>query len=477
MTFWKRIKNFIFGKGEQALVMPDALVFNSINTDEILRQQDLINKATLNGQNNLPPSAATQLDSIEDAIQEEVMNIVRPVLQNYDSQQRAYKDRQISLHPSTIVNRLHSEASELVLQLKLKVNQATNELYLVKDALTNIERDWANFKKEWNVVTDPIIKFSFFTKCVFLAVLIALESFLNASLIGPYASGGWLEGLGIAIIFPVVTLIGCAYPAGVSLRRFYRPGKLIIRILFLSNALVFVIPALLSNLLLAYIRQFITEDGEWEAGYTIWLNLFSGEFTSVGLVSFLLFVFSTILFIVAVMDVYKMDHPVSGLLNKFEERNRQHHKYQSTLNEIHGEILNLRQLATQKIGGSHTLFNACQKEYSHVVNEQVGLWNKLQGYIQHVETVMNRLINVYRETNRKNRTFDVPQYFNDRWNFTPIDYKVPIVTSDTETYLKAMTDAQQEIKSIQASLIEEFARIPDITSNIESIILEAKKLS
>jgi len=477
MAVWKRIKNFIFGSGEQALVVPDALVFNSINTDEILRQLDIINKATLNGQNNQPSSLGKQLDSVEDAIHEEVMNVVRPMLQNYDSQQRAYKERQISLHPSTIVNKFHSEASELVLQLKLKVNQATNELYLVRDALTNIERDWTNFKEKWNVSTDPVVKFSFMAKCLLLGALIVGESFLNASLIGPYASGGWLEGLGIAIIFPVVTLIGCAYPAGVFLRMFYRPGKFFIRILYLIVALISVIPALLSNLLLAYIRQFITEDGEWEAGYTIWLNLFSGEFSPIGLVSFLLFVFSTVLFVIAVIDIYRMDHPVPGLLNKFQERNNQHQKYQKKLNKIHEEILELRQLATQKIGGSHTLFNACQMEYSRVVNEQVGLWNKLQGYIQHVEVVMNRLFGIYRETNRKNRTSDDPQYFKDRWTFPLVDYKNAIVTSDTEAYLKAMAGAQEEIKSIQASLTEEFAKIPEITSNIDSIILEAKKQS
>lgn len=477
MAVWKRIKNFIFGNGEQALVMPDTLVFNAINTDEIQRQLDIVNKAELNGQNNQPSSASTQLDSVENTIQEELMNIVRPVLQNYDSQQRTYSERKITLHPSSIVNRFHSEASELILQLNLKVNQAKNELYLVKDALTSIERDWTNFKAKWNVSTDPVVKLSFKMKCFLLAVLIIFESFLNASLIGPYASGGWLEGLAIAIIFPVVTLIGCAGPAGWLLRMFYRPGKFFIRIFFLIGALIFVIPALLSNLLLAYIRQFITEDSEWEAGYSVWLNLFSGEFTSIGLVSFLLFVFSTILFIIAVIDIYKMDHPVPGLLNKFEERNNQHKKYQATLNDIHDEILNLRKLATQKIGGSHTLFDACQKEYSHVVNEQAGLWNKLQGYIQYVEVVMNRLFSIYRETNRKNRSTDAPQYFNDRWVFPHIHYKTQIVTSDNETYLKAMIDAQQEIKTIQASLTEEFAKIPDITSNIDSIILEAKKQS
>lgn len=477
MTFWKKIKNFILGKGEQELVIPDALVFNAINTDEILRKLDVINKATLNGQNNLPPSASTQLDSVEDAIQEEVMNIVRPVLQNYDSQQRAYKERQISLHPSTIVNRFHSEASELILQLKLKINQATNELYLVKDALTSIERDWANFKKEMNVSTDPVVKFSFKQKILFLVALIFVESLINAFMLGELLENGVAQGFAVAIIFPIVTLLFCGSVAGILLRKFYRRKNLFISILYLLGIIIFSVPALLFNLLLAYIRQFMDGNGEWDEGFSAWLDLFSGVIAPLGLSSFLIFVLSTVFFIFAVIDIYKMDHPVPRLLNKFEERNRQHQKYQSTLNEIHAEILNLRQLATQKIGGSHTLFNACQKEYSHVVNEQVGLWNKLQGYIQHVETVMNRIFNVYRETNRKNRISDAPQYFNDRWSFTPIDYKIPIITSDTETYLKAMTDAQQEIKSIQASLTEEFARIPDITSNIDSIILEAKKLS
>lgn len=477
MNLWKRIKNFIFSNGKQALVIPDALVFNTINTDEMVRQLELINKAKLNGQNNQPSSTSLQQDSVENAIHEEIMNIVRPVLQNYTSQQSAYRDRQISLHPTAIAGKFRAEASQLILQLQLKISQAKSDLYLVKDALTNVERDWTHFKSEWKVSADPIVKFNFTAKCILLGVLIVAEAILNATLIGPHASGGLLEGFGIALIFPIVTLIGCAFVVGTFIRKFNRPGSLFVRTLYLIGTFIFVIPALLTNFLLAYIRQFIDSDGELEVGYTIWLKLFTGEITNLGLVSSLLFTVSTIFFVIAVYDIYKMDHPVPGLLDKFKERNNQHAKYRSKLKGVHDEILNLSSVATEKIGGSHTLFNACQRESANVLNAQIDLWNKLQGYIDHVEVVMNQLLGIYRETNRSFRNTDVPTYFNNRWSFSQFSYRTPIVNSDDASYRQSMIDAQAEINSTQGELSDAFAIIPEIISNIDSIILEARSRS
>jgi hypothetical protein len=215
-------------------------------------------------------------------------------------------------------------------------------------------------------------------------------------------------------------------------------------------------------------------DGEWSSGMAFWLSTLTGNFQSLSSASFLLFLFSTALFVLAVIDVYKMDHPVPGLLDKLKDRNDRHKEYRNKLKQAHQEIIALQKDASIDFRGVYDMLNSWQIEYNNIQDHQIKLWQKLQGYIAHIEKVSNAVLKEYREVNSKSRTSPAPAYFKEDWEFPLVDYKLTIVTEANGNYLEKLSKALHEIELVQKSLNDVFGEIPNILKGIDSLLYEVK---
>lgn len=474
MNLIDKIKNSLSEGAPTPLVLPDAMVFSALDISAISKRLKISDKAVENGQNNLPPSNAELIDSVEESIQNTVLNEIRPNLQNYDSQQLAYKNRLASLDPFGLASRYRGEIELQKTQLKIKIDQESGNLFLVKEALVQIEEDWKSFKSEWGVKTDPKVGFTLRAKWLFLILMIFAETIMNGFLIGPYVSGGPMEGFTIAVIFPFLTLLFFAYPAGLLLRILFRPKRVInIRYLIFGVAILVGL-ALILNLFLAYIREAVEIDGEWTSGMGFWLSTLTGDFQPISAASFLLFLFSTALFVMAVIDVYKMDHPVPGLLDKLKDRNDRHEEYRVKLKKAHDELISLQKNTVNDFSGVYDMLNSWQIEYNNIQGHQIKLWQKLQGYVAHIEQSVNSLLKKYREVNSSHRTTEAPEYFKSEWAFPLIEYKVPIVNINDLSYSERLTKSLQEIELVQKSLNEVFREIPNVLKGIDSLLYEVK---
>jgi len=474
MSLFDKIKNSLSEGAPEPLVLPDSMVFSALDISAISSKLKIQDKAVENGLKNLPEPDAKTFDSVEESIQNVILNEIRPNLQNYDSQQLAYKNRLASLDPFGLAARYRGEIDLQKNQLKIKIDQESGNLFLVKEALVQIENDWKSFKDEWGLKADPKAGFSLQAKWGFLVLMILAETIMNGFLIGPYVGGGLVEGLTIALIFPLLTLLFFAYPAGLMLRLLLRPKHSINKNYFIMGALSLVILALTLNLFLAYIREAVEIDGEWSSGMGFWLSTLTGDFYPLSSASFLLFLFSTALFILAVIDVYKMDHPVPGLLDKLKDRDDRHKEYRNKLKRAHQEIITLQKDASSDFRGVYDMLNSWQIEYNNIQGHQIKLWQKLQGYISHVEKVSNSLLKEYREGNSKSRTSPAPTYFREEWEFPLIDYKLPVVTEANGNYSERLNKALQEIELVQKSLNDVFGEIPNVLKGIDSLLYEVK---
>ena len=148
---FEKIIKAIFGKIEEELILPDAMVFKSLDHNKISVKLDIETKAISNGKLNLPESDSLSLDATEEEIQAEVMRIVGGNLQNYDTQQSAYTHRISSLDPIGLSAKCRGEASFQLNTLRSKMKQESGALYTIKQSLVGIEKDWQNFKNQWGI--------------------------------------------------------------------------------------------------------------------------------------------------------------------------------------------------------------------------------------------------------------------------------------------------------------------------------------
>ena len=474
MTIFEKIIKYFTDDVQEELILPDSMVFNSLNAQEISNRLDIKTKAVSSGKLNLPESDSTSLDVAEEEIQTEVMKIVRGNLQNYDTHQLAYRARISSLDPLGLSSKCKGEASLQINNLRSKIKQESGGLYTVKQSLVEIEEDWQKFKTQWNIKSDPNFGLSKSWKFGILFLMVLAETIINGSLIGPYIEGGLIEGWGLAIIFPILTLLLCAYPAGNLIRRLFVPAKLQVKALYVIIVSVLVVIATIMNLFLAYIRESVGREMEWSEGLNLLITTLSGNPIPIQAQGVLLFLLSVSFFIAALIDVFFMDHPVPGLLERLYQRNEKHREYSERLKNSHKELLNLQSNSVEDYKKIYNELSVWQIEHNNLQEHQIALWSKLQAYINHVENTANKLLKSYREVNKANRTTPPPDYFKDTWVFPLSDYRAHINISFKDNYSEKIKIALNEITKSEIELNSEFQEISNVLTGIDALLMHVK---
>lgn len=471
--FEKIIKAFSI-KYEEELILPDAMVFRSLDSHEISVRLDIKTKAIANGKLNFPESDSSSIDATEEEIQAEVLKIVRSNLQNYDSQQLAYQHRISSLDPIGLSSKCKGEASLQLNTLRSKIKQESGGLYTVKQSLIGIENDWQNFKNEWGIKSDPNFGVSKSGKFGLLALMVLIETIINGALIGPYTEGGPLEGGLIALIFPVLTLLLCAYPAGNLIRRLFIPAVAYKKTLYLLIVSVLCIFATIMNLFLAYIREAVSSEMEWNQGLDLLVQTLTGNPYHIGAPGVLLFLLSMGLYVAAVFDVFFMDHPVPGLLTKLKQRNEKHKEYAERLKKSHAELLTLQENSVDDYKEIYNQLSVWQIEHNNLKGYQIALWTKLQAYLNHIENATNKLLKAYRENNKLERTSPAPDYFKEPWLFPLVEYQAPININTNDNYSERIRVALEEITKSESELNAEFHLMSHLLTGIDALLMDVK---
>lgn len=471
MSLIDKIRDGLTKGGVQPIVLPDAMVFPALDGTVISKRLDVGSRGEADGKRNFPPQDAEGLSATEVEIESMVIDQVRPNMQNYGAQQLAYQNRIAALDPFGLSTKFQAEVDLTKTKLSMKLEQERGNLYLVKQQLVSMEEEWERFKREWGIDYEPKLGISFPKKVAVIAVLIFIEALLNGLLIGDYMAGGVPEAFGVAVVFPIVTLLGCAVPTGILFRLYRRPRSKKNPLLLVLCAL-FVTSGLLFSLLLAYVRQAVEVGEDWTEGFSYWLQLFHGNIQEIGLVSFLVFMLSTIFYVIALVDVYFMDHLVPGLLDKLKDRNKKHKEYSDRLKPTHDKLIALQEDSVNETAAAINMLQSWKVEHNNILAHQVQLWQKMQHYIKYVESVTNKLLKEYRQKNISCRTLAEPLYFKDEWKYPEIDIKTPIHTEIDTVYTEKLVKAQAEIQASQRSLNKVFSEIPEIISGIDALLVK-----
>lgn len=475
MNILAKFRDALTKDAAQPVTLPDALVFSSLDVHAISKNIDLVQKGKLDGESNIPDSQATTLSATEALVVSSVLNESRANVQNYDAHQRAYQNRIASLDPFSVAAKFRVQVDMLKVELQAEIDQESGKLFLVRQSLMAIEEDWKTFKKKWNIEHEPMIGLSLSAKRWILAGLILVEAVSNSILLRPHMEFGLLEAFVVALIFPVLTLLGAAYPTGVAIRRLLRPGVVKHRILTIIGCLPLILGAIFTNLLLAYIRESALIDGDPERGFefTIQAITFSGA-PPLSMLSLLMFFFSTLLLVFAIIDVFKMDYVIPGLRDKILHRIEKHQEYSQKLKDAHGRLMALQK---SSIGIAKDLLDKLgiwNVEHNQIQDMKLRLWQKLQNYLDHIESITNTLLGQYRQENLATRSDPAPAYFSTLWVYPELSLRVPIDSERDLQYPEKLKQAQLDIESAQKSLSEVFNQIPGILKGIDGLLHEVE---
>ena len=459
------IKDFLESLKDQRkeeLLLPDALTFPAIDAKKLEIKLSLEDRAKEHGTNNYPKSDATEIGSFEAELTDEVTRTVRPLQVAYTEAMNAYGSRIASLDPLGFDASLRAKAATLRAQIGMTVNQVKGEIFLHANNLRQRENEYKDFKEKEGNPADPHLKFSTKTKVIILISLIIFEAIINGLYIGPYLAAGILEGFGVAIAFPLITLVLFGWVAGVSVRKIHKKN-IIYKLTGIVLVLLSIIGATVINLFLAAIRTSveITDDGI-ESAIKIWIEYLYLNFNNMNSQGLLLLLLATGFFIVAVYDIYNFDHHIPGYYKAYKLREAAHSEYSHKLIELSNKLLKEGN-SIKEIAGAYQNLQSWQMEFNNILNNQNQLTRKYRSYIVSIEDTVNRLLKKYRELNEQNRSTASPKYFDTNWQFN--EYLAWILDD-----AKATSDFQNKLQIV-------YKNIEEIQKEISLEVDETRDLS
>lgn len=470
-----KIKDSIAQGTPEPIALPDAMVFSALSSDAISKAVNLTKKAEENGLKNIPPESSHNPDSTEDAIISTVMSEVRPNLQNYDAQVRAYQSRLASMDPFALSSKFRGNIDIQKNELEIKIEQEQGSFYLLKESLIQLEEQWGSFKKKWNIEHDPNIGLSKKTKWTIFGAIFLFEVFVTAFMIQAYVAGGTLEAIGYSLLVPTLTLGICGIPAGKLLNRIRRGGKQPTQVLLISLCSLLFIGSLTLNLFLTYIREAAIEGEDINSAISYLVQTLSGDFYPISAIGILLYLFSCGLYIGAVIDVMFMEHAIPGLQEQIENRNKLHNQYSLRLKKTHDELILIQKNSGLEFNKVFNELNSWQVAYNEIVDHQMKLYQKMKAYISHAENIANTLLKQYREINISKRTIPPPDFFNTSWKFPFNEYLIEPKFDNQQIYSKKLQDAVNEIEKSQKVLNDSFAKIPKLVQGIDELLIKVTK--
>ena len=469
MGLFKDFLDSLKDERQEELLLPDALTFPAIDVKKLESKFSVESKAKEHGAQNYPSKDATDLGSFEFEITDEITRVVRPLQVSYTEAMTAYAARMASLDPLGFDAGLRAKAAILRTQIGMTVNQVKGEIFLHANNLRQREKEFKDFKELHGNPADPNLKFDTSTKVSLLIALIFFEAIINGLYIGPYLSAGLPEGIGIAIAFPLITLVLFGFAGGISLRKLHKDSY---GIKFISLLIVIIsfIGATIINFYLAAIRKAVeTSDDGITGAIEIWKEYLQFNFTNINEQGLLLLILATGFYIIALYDIYSLDHHIPGYVKAYNLRQKAHSNYSQKLVELNNQLIK-ESNSIKEISGAYQKLQSWQMEFNNILNNQNQLTRKYKSYISSVEETTNRIIKKYREVNSHNRTDTSPNYFESTWKFNEYLAWVLDDSNATADFQKKLILVYKNIENIQKEISIEIEQTRDILQPIDKIL-------
>jgi hypothetical protein len=448
------------------LVLPDALVFPTLDIDKIEQEIQLAESAKVNGERDLPSSDSTRSDYHEQRIIDYAITSVRPFQDSYSEALVAYNARLAALDPLGFDAKIRGIAAKKKAEIQMVATQARGEIYLHENNLRQRESEYEKFKEKYGNPADPVFNIPKWVKYLIIIGLVAGEALLNSFLIGPFMFGGFMEGLFYALGIPLLSIVFFGLMAGVALRRLSiatRHWKIIYGAAILFAAC----GSLVITLFLASLRAAteVTENYE-EIFWSVWKSYMLFEpMYPVSLAQILLILLGFAFFIIAMIDIKSLDHPIQGFVEAFKTRERAHQDYNKQMEALNRKLVQTADTSLE-IHKAFDSLQAWQIEYQNILINRSQLIQSFNGYIKHIESQINNIISKYRQINRMYRKTAAPAYFNTSWSYpeyTGEHFDNERLADDFREKIKTV---YKNIEEIQKEIDQEVRRLPMVLTSI-----------
>ena len=439
--------------GAAEAVPPTSQTFPPLDVEQIARMLRLDERAEKAGRARQPAADADGPDVAELEVLGIIEEAARKANEDYLSQRDFYEGRirRAAITPDLRVQ-LEAAGANALADFKAEIIHDQNTLHTLLQAAGNREEEYQEFRERNRLnrlprnISQGQRTFAFLV----LAVFVILESILNGMFFAEGSEAGIIGGVVQALVLSILNVGVAALYAVYGLPYLFH-RRLWGKVLGGLATAAFVVWLMGLNLAIGHFRDLFVQGGG-SVQMAELLNRLTGAPLLLGdAKSGLLVLLGIALGLLSVIDVAASRDPYPGYGAIGRERQRAIERYAHENAKSLAAIMQLRDQTVDDMTSAIELMRATQFDMQQAIEGRARLHHNYRAYLEHLAVVHERLIQRYREGNRRVRRGDVPAYFRQppaRPGFIdpPVMSQMPGLEPDVRP--EVITRIDEDIKAV-----------------------------
>jgi hypothetical protein len=447
----KKLVAAALGKSEGAL--PGIHTFQPLDLEQIARELRLDERAERAAMAGQPAPDADGPDSAELDVLGKIEQCARKTCEDYLSQRDIYEGRvqRTAITPDLQVQ-IEAAAANALADFKAEILHDQNQLHTLLRMVGNREDEFREFRERHFLTRLPknIAKGERVLAIMLLVVLVLLESILNGMFFAEGSEAGIIGGVVQALVLSVLNVgVAALYAVyGLPLLFHHRGG---IKLIGTLVTLLFGLWLGGLNLAIGHFRDLFVAGAGSVQMTELLTRLTTAPLLLADAKSAILVLLGIALGLLAVIDVAAMRDLYPGYAAIGRERQRAIDEYAKENATSLAAIMQLRDQSVDDLSSAIELIRSSQFDMQQAIEGRTRLHHNFRAYLDHLAVVHERLIQRYRECNRRVRRGEAPAYFRNspaRPSFIDAPVLAPVPAHELDARAEVIAGIDSYIKAI-----------------------------
>ena len=428
--------------------------FPPLDAEKLSRTLEVERRAAENGKANVPDAKAREMDDVERAIVERVESQRDDSFQVMEDQLHTYATRLRNLDFDGHFGQIQMTNHSSVEDFQADVAGGRDELFIRRNDLRETDNELEKFRKK-NGLEDRVarVKGALDTtlKIGFVVVLLIAETILNGIYLAEGSSSGLVGGVGYAFGFALVNVVGSFAIGFFGVRQINRRGAGW-KLLGFASLIAWIVLAVLLNLVIAHYRE-ISVTAVDAVGVLVRQRVFADPLGLADIDSFVLFAGGFLFSVAALLDALFITDPYWGYAAVYSRYASAREEYAAEKEHRIERLKGIRDEHNIKIEGIIQGLSKRRRECAAIIDARTRMTKLHAEHQNGLEATARKLLSIYREENRSNRTEPEPRHFRSQYKLERRN--VVIDTSDDWND----KELAERIKGAQSELSDQMKRI------------------
>jgi hypothetical protein len=397
-------------QGSRHQNQPSLLEFSPIDVEKIAVDLELEKLGAENGGEGRPLSGAKSLDPVEVTITDKIQNLQTHAIEQLTGQLDICSDRLRQLQFDALITSVKSETRATVTDFEQNARDGENVLFQSRRELVEATEALESFKKQHGIYRPAHDKPNGLVTAFLLISVFAVESAANAGLMGEAHETGYIGAYSLAVALSFINVLAGFAAGYIGLRAAYHQGTgyRVWGGLVVGAYLAFIF---LFNLYIAHVRDAMQSGGLNEALREVWPKLWSFEFNFTDYQAPVMLLIGIAFSLVAFYKGFKHDDPYPDYGRQSRLRTDCENAYTDISDGLGKDLAQMRDDVKEVLNNVATELGFRRNDYFGIMSTIRKLLQRFKAHEQHLESSCNRLLEVYRDANRKVRKKGEPRHF------------------------------------------------------------------